>query len=153
MDQPEDRSAWPQGALVRAGRAATRPSRQRSQASARQDCLMGWNRNDRALRQSTRITLISGVSGAIAILQAPEDSGPERSVTPASGSRAIQKLSCRSPVSGWVHRVGSMGSSINQALQLVCSQKDLPADMVPASKPPTPAASVLLPASEERMAG
>jgi len=52
-----------------------------------------------------------------------------------------------------VHRAGSMGSSINQALQLVCSQKDLPADMVPASKPPTPAASVLLPASEERMAG
>src|SRR5215472_2151023 len=66
MDQPEDRSAWPQGALVRAGRAATRPGRQRPQASARQDCLMGWNRNDRALRQSTRITVISGISGAIA---------------------------------------------------------------------------------------
>src|SRR5438270_11845463 len=56
-------------ALVRAGRAATRPGRQRPQASARQDCLMGWNRNDRALRQSTRITVISGISGAIAILQ------------------------------------------------------------------------------------
>ena len=52
-----------------------------------------------------------------------------------------------------VHRVGSMGSSINQALQVVCSQKDLPGDMAPASKPPTPAASVLLSASEERMAG
>src|SRR5437879_13465919 len=29
---------------------------------------MGWNRNDRALRQSTRITVISGISGAIAIV-------------------------------------------------------------------------------------
>jgi hypothetical protein len=25
---------------------------------------MGWNRNDRALRQSTRIRVISGISGA-----------------------------------------------------------------------------------------
>jgi len=52
-----------------------------------------------------------------------------------------------------VHRAGSMGSSINQALQVVCSQKELPGDTAPASKPPTPAASVLLSASEERMAG
>jgi hypothetical protein len=29
---------------------------------------MGWNRNDRALRQSTCITVISGISGAIALL-------------------------------------------------------------------------------------
>src|ERR1051325_3077238 len=58
MDQAEDRSAWQQGALVRAGCAATRLSRQRPQANARQDCLMGWNRNDCALRQSTRITVI-----------------------------------------------------------------------------------------------
>jgi len=48
-----------------------------------------------------------------------------------------------------VHRSGSMGSSINQGLQVVCSQKD----MAPPSKPPTPAASVLLSASGERMAG
>jgi hypothetical protein len=26
---------------------------------------MGWNRNDRALRQSTRITVISGISGVV----------------------------------------------------------------------------------------
>jgi len=52
-----------------------------------------------------------------------------------------------------VHRLGSMGSSINQGLQVVCSQKDLPGDVAPASKAPTPAASVLLSASEERMAG
>ena len=52
-----------------------------------------------------------------------------------------------------VHRSGSMGSSINQALQLVCSQKDLLGDVAPASKPPAPAASVLLSASAERMAG
>jgi len=52
-----------------------------------------------------------------------------------------------------VHRSGSMGSSINQALQLVCSQKDLLGDMAPASKAPTRAASALLSASEERMAG
>jgi len=29
---------------------------------------MGWNRNDRALRQSTRIAVISGISGAIAMV-------------------------------------------------------------------------------------
>lgn len=51
------------------------------------------------------------------------------------------------------HRSGSMGSSINQALQVVGTQKDLPGDVVPASKPPTPAVSVLLAASEEKMAG
>ena len=50
------------------------------------------------------------------------------------------------------HRSGSMGSSINQALQLVSLRKDLPGDMAPESKPPTPAVSVLLVASEERMA-
>jgi hypothetical protein len=52
-----------------------------------------------------------------------------------------------------VHRAGSMGSSINQALQIVCSQKRLPGDVAPASKPLTRAVSVLLSASEERMAG
>lgn len=52
-----------------------------------------------------------------------------------------------------VHRSGSMGSSINQALQVVCSQKDLPGDVAPASKAPTPAASVQLCTSAERMAG
>jgi hypothetical protein len=29
---------------------------------------MGWNRNDRALRQSTSIAVISGISRAIAIV-------------------------------------------------------------------------------------
>jgi hypothetical protein len=52
-----------------------------------------------------------------------------------------------------VHRAGSMGSSINQALQVVCSQKDQPGDVAPGSKAPTPAASDLFSTSEERMAG
>ena len=51
------------------------------------------------------------------------------------------------------HRSGSMGSSINQALQVVCSKKNIPGDVAPARKPPTPAVSVLLAASPERMAG
>ena len=52
-----------------------------------------------------------------------------------------------------VHRSGSMGSSINQALQVVCSQKDLSRDVPPAIKAPTPAALVQLSSLEERMAG
>lgn len=50
------------------------------------------------------------------------------------------------------HRSGSMGSSINQALQLVSIQNDLPGDVAPASKPPTSLVSVLLVGSEERIA-
>ena len=51
------------------------------------------------------------------------------------------------------HRTGSMGSSINQALEVVCNQKDPPGDGTPAIKPPARAVSVLLSTSEERMAG
>jgi hypothetical protein len=52
-----------------------------------------------------------------------------------------------------VHRTGSMGSSINQALEVVCNQKGLSGDGTPVIKPPTRAVSVLLSASEKRMAG
>ena len=52
-----------------------------------------------------------------------------------------------------MHRSGSMGSSINQALQVVSTQKDLPGELAPASKPPTPVVSLLLDAPQERMAG
>lgn len=49
------------------------------------------------------------------------------------------------------HRSGSMGSSINQALQVVSTQKDLPGDAAPESR--FPVVSVLPAASEQKMAG
>lgn len=51
------------------------------------------------------------------------------------------------------HRPASMGSSINEALQVVCGQKDPSEDVAPLSRPPTPVVSVLAVASEERIAG
>jgi hypothetical protein len=49
-------------------------------------------------------------------------------------------------------RPGPMGSSINEALQVLCAENHAPDDLAPRKMPPAPAVAVLLPRPEEKIA-